>query len=110
MTRQEKLELVQKKHLSDADQMEFLNCDDSSVITAPAGCGKTESLISKIELLLLKNQVPYSKKILILTLSNVAKYTIERRLKQKIPNFRDYVTIHNFYTFSTHFYNFHRNI
>ena len=110
MTREEKIRRIQSigdNHVNDNEQTAFLDYDNSCIITAPAGCGKTATLVSKIEKLILEGKVPNPKKILVLTLSNVARYTIEHRLRKNMPNYKDHVSIHNFHTLSARILSIH---
>lgn len=63
------------QHQSDLEQTNFLKTTKNRVILkAPAGYGKTKVLTSKIELIILKNELKANKKILALTYSvNAAK-------------------------------------
>lgn len=57
--------------------MELKNSNKSGIIIAPAGCGKTESIVNLIK------EYAGDKKILVLTHTNAGIENIERRLRNK---------------------------
>lgn len=59
------------------------------IVEAPAGYGKTQTLISKIAYLIASNQISNPKKILTLTFSVNAAYKIKRDISEKIPEIFD---------------------
>lgn len=55
------------------------------IVEAPAGYGKTKTMVSKIAYLLATGQVPYPKKILALTFSINAAFKIRNDLASQLP-------------------------
>lgn len=92
------IDKILEKHKNDAEQTNFILTDENLFITAPAGSGKTEALISKINYIIESQKLKFPKKILVLTLSNVAKFTIENRLK--FEN-KDMVLVLNFHNLAS---------
>ncbi len=56
------------------------------VIEAPAGYGKTKTMVSKIAFLIATSQIPYPKKILTLTFSINAAFKIRKDVTQELPS------------------------
>lgn len=85
-------------------QIEASNCECLSLlITAPAGCGKTEVLAHRSAFLIKKlNVISKHQKILILTFTNKAKDNIRERLKPLLSTneFRYGVDVSNFHEFA----------
>lgn len=75
------IDKILERHNDDLEQKKFIISDKNTLVIAPAGSGKTDALISKINYIIETKQLRFPKKILVLTLSNVAKYTVEKRLK-----------------------------
>lgn len=74
------------KHKNDKDQLDFiLSTATNIVVTAPAGCGKTTAMISKIAWELEQDHIGVNKKILALTFSVNAAQKIEDSLKVLLP-------------------------
>jgi DNA helicase-2/ATP-dependent DNA helicase PcrA len=70
----------------DKEQLEVIfSPDPHLVVEAPAGYGKTKTMVSKIAYLLATYQVPYPKKILALTFSINAAFKIRNDLAQQLP-------------------------
>lgn len=71
----------------------------SLVVTAPAGCGKTEALALRIAGLLASDAVPEPKRILAVTFTHRAKDNIRERLARYVPLSvqRNRVTVSNFH-------------
>lgn len=86
-------------------QIEASSCECLSLlITAPAGCGKTEVLAHRSAFLIKKlNVISKHQKILILTFTNKAKDNIRQRLKPLLSTneFRYGVDVSNFHEFAT---------
>lgn len=91
-----------KQEKIDENQKLFIEIDKDSFITAPAGSGKTYSLIEKIKYIIENKKLIYPKRILVLTLSNVAKHTVEQRL----PDI-DCVDVLNFSNFASRILKIH---
>jgi DNA helicase-2/ATP-dependent DNA helicase PcrA len=74
-------------HRGDDKQLEAIFSEEKRLlIEAPAGYGKTKTMVSKIAYLIASNQIPYPKKILALTFSVNAAYKIKKDVVQNIPN------------------------
>lgn len=70
----------------DREQLEVIfSKSDRIMVEAPAGYGKTKTMISKIAYLIATNQVPNPKRILTLTFSVNAAYKIKRDISEKLP-------------------------
>lgn len=81
-----KSNLILDKHKNDKDQLDFiLSTATKIVVTAPAGCGKTTAMISKIAWELEQDHIGVNKKILALTFSVNAAQKIEDSLKVLLP-------------------------
>lgn len=66
--------VIREKHSGDAEQLDFIFSEDSRIIvTAPAGCGKTTAMVSKIAWELSVGHISSNKKVLALTYSVNAK-------------------------------------
>ena len=55
------------------------------IVEAPAGCGKTKTMISKIAYLIATNNIESTKKILALTFSVNASYKIKKDVSEQLP-------------------------
>lgn len=96
MINNDKINKILEKHKNDKEQLDFIKSTEQSLTIAPAGYGKTEMLISKLNYIIESKQIKYPKRILVLTLSNVAKHTIESRL-----NNNQFVDIYNFHNLAS---------
>lgn len=55
--------LIEKDHEGDSKQLEVIFSNKQRLLVeAPAGCGKTKTMISKIAYILASNQLPKNKK------------------------------------------------
>lgn len=78
--------LIEKDHEGDSKQLEVIFSNKQRLLVeAPAGCGKTKTMISKIAYILASNQLPKNKKILALTFSVNAAYKIKKDVAEKLP-------------------------
>lgn len=78
---------IRDSHFGDEKQLEIIfSKSNRLVIEAPAGYGKTKTMVSKIAYMLASNQIPYPKKLLALTFSVNAAYKIKKDVTQNIPN------------------------
>lgn len=79
---------ISLEHADDTKQLEAIFSDDPRlIIEAPAGYGKTKTMISKIAYLLGIGTVQYPKKILGLTFSVNAAYKIKKDIAERLPQF-----------------------
>ena len=75
-----------KQHEGDERQLEVIFSDSERVIVeAPAGYGKTTTMISRIAFLFAAGQIPNPKRILGLTFSVNAALKIKRDVSEKLP-------------------------
>lgn len=80
-------EIIRANHLEDDDQLNFIFSDDKNIIvTAPAGCGKTTAMVSKIARELSVGHIPSNKKLLAMTFSVNAAIKIKDSLKTLLPD------------------------
>lgn len=74
-------------HSNDIKQLSIIFDDAKKIIVeAPAGCGKTKTMISKIAYLIASNKLETTKKILALTFSVNASYKIKKDVFQQLPS------------------------
>jgi len=77
---------LKTSHFDDEKQLEIIFSQAKRLlIEAPAGCGKTKTMVSKIAYMLASNQIPYPKRLLALTFSVNAAYKIKKDVTQNIP-------------------------
>lgn len=75
------------RHQGDEKQLEVIfSTADKILLEAPAGYGKTNTIVSKIAYMLATQQIPNPKKILALTFSVNAAYKIKKDVNQQIPD------------------------
>jgi DNA helicase II / ATP-dependent DNA helicase PcrA len=86
MDKQEIIEKFIKLHNGDEKQLEVI-CSEATrlMVEAPAGYGKTKTLISKIAFLILNKEVPANKRILALTFSINASFKMKRDIMNTLP-------------------------
>ncbi|MGN6647551.1 MAG: UvrD-helicase domain-containing protein [Cytophaga sp.] len=78
---------LRKNHFGDEKQLEIIfSRKNRLLIEAPAGYGKTKTIVSKIAYMLMSNQIPYPKRLLALTFSVNAAYKIKKDVTYNIPN------------------------
>ena len=102
------LDKITEKHKSDKEHLEFIFSDEKRiVVTAPAGCGKTTAMISKIAWELTKDIKPDHKKILAMSFSINAATKIKDSLNEMLPDlvdnpnfFSNQVDISNYHNFA----------
>jgi DNA helicase-2/ATP-dependent DNA helicase PcrA len=71
----------------DEEQLEAIFSSESHLLVeAPAGYGKTQTMVSKIAYLIATEQIKYPKKILALTFSINAAFKIRRDVTQQLPS------------------------
>ena len=79
-------EAIEEAHTADKAQLEAIFSDaERLIIEAPAGCGKTKTMISKIAYILASGKLANPKKILALTFSVNAAYKIKRDVSEQLP-------------------------
>ncbi|WP_062678055.1 UvrD-helicase domain-containing protein [Parageobacillus toebii] len=86
MNRQAIIEKFIKLHNGDVKQLEVIFSEATKLmVEAPAGYGKTKTLISKIAFLILNKEVPANKRILALTFSINAAFKMKRDIMNTLP-------------------------
>ena len=79
-------EKIIEKHKDDEEHLEFIFSEEKQiVVTAPAGCGKTTAMISKLAWELTKNSIPDHKKFLAMSFSINAATKIKDSLNELLP-------------------------
>ncbi|MGP9529606.1 UvrD-helicase domain-containing protein [Glutamicibacter sp. AOP5-A2-18] len=96
---------LRQKEIRDAPELGLL-------ITAPAGCGKTEALALRIKGLIDHGRVLHPRRILVLTFTNRAKDNIQERMRDYLEahTIRNHVTVHNFHGLSARIIRSHGNL
>ena len=94
MLNQDLLESIKKKiefkHAGDERQLEVIfSSSNRLLVEAPAGYGKTHTMVSKIAFMLATNQIPAPKRLLALTFSVNAAYKIKKDIINDIPELLD---------------------
>ncbi len=80
------IQKIKEIHFNDQKQLEVIFSNKKRIIVeAPAGYGKTKTMISKIAYLIASNNIPNPKKILALTFSVNAAYKIRKDVAEKLP-------------------------
>lgn len=78
--------LVQAEHEGDQAQISAVISDYHRILLeAPAGCGKTKTMVSKVAYVIASGIVPANKKILALTFSVNAAYKMKKDISEKLP-------------------------
>lgn len=105
---------LEAEHGKDSAQLQVIFSEKTKLIVeAPAGSGKTKTLVSKIAYLLATDKVPKNKKILALTFGVNAAYKIKKDVCEKLPQIDDFfisnpsllnkkITVTNFHGFARH--------
>lgn len=79
-------EKIIEKHKNDKEHLEFIFSEEKQIVViAPAGCGKTTAMISKLAWELTKNVKPDHKKILAMSFSINAATKIKDSLSEMLP-------------------------
>lgn len=85
-----------EKHNKDQAQLQFIFSNyDKIIVEAPAGSGKTKTLISKIFYLIVNNKIPLNKKVLTLTFGLNAAYKIKNDLSNEFNKSDSLIDINN---------------
>jgi DNA helicase-2/ATP-dependent DNA helicase PcrA len=80
------IKTLEELHSSDKEQIEVIFTKEKRVIVeAPAGYGKTKTMIGRIAYLIASGQVSNPKRILALTFSVNASYKIKRDVAENLP-------------------------
>lgn len=79
-------EIIRECHGGDESQMDIIVSDEPRlVVEAPAGCGKTTTMVSKVAYIIAMGKIPKNKKILALTFSVNAAYKMKKDISKKLP-------------------------
>jgi DNA helicase-2/ATP-dependent DNA helicase PcrA len=79
-------ERIVAKHQGDEKQLEVIFSNASRVLVeAPAGYGKTNTMVSKIAYMIATKQIPAPKRLLALTFSVNAAYKIKKDISIQVP-------------------------
>ena len=94
MLKQDSIEKIKRKiedkHAGDEKQLEVIfSSAKKLLVEAPAGYGKTHTMVSKIAFMLATNQIPVPKRLLALTFSVNAAYKIKKDIINNIPELLD---------------------
>ncbi len=77
---------IEKRHQGDTKQLAVVfDKNNRLLVEAPAGYGKTNTMVSKIAYMLATNEIPYPKRLLALTFSVNAAYKIKKDVSLKVP-------------------------
>lgn len=78
---------ISQIHLDDSEQLEIIFSENKRIIVeAPAGSGKTKTLISVVAYNIVNKKIPSTKKILALTFSINASYKIKKDVIEQLPS------------------------
>lgn len=81
------IEKLRERHSGDEKQLAVvLSPSARLLVEAPAGYGKTKTMVSRIAYLLATGQIAFPKKLLALTFSVNAAYKIKKDVVQQIPD------------------------
>lgn len=82
-------EVLQEQHSGDFKQLDVIFSDSKRLLVeAPAGCGKTTTMVSRVAYLISQRAIPINKKILALTFSVNAAYKMKKDVYEKLPALR----------------------
>ena len=88
-------DIIRNKHSGDDGHLEFIFSEEKKIIvTAPAGCGKTTAMVSKIAWELGKGTISSNKKVLAMTFSVNAAMKIKDSLKALLPELVEIFAVH----------------
>ena len=80
-------EIIRNDHEGDEKQLEAIFSEEPRIVVeAPAGCGKTKTMVSKVAYMIASGKVPKNKRILALTFSVNAAYKMKKDISDKLPN------------------------
>lgn len=78
--------VVRNKHAGDEEQLNFIfSRENRMIVTAPAGCGKTTAMVSKIAWELCTGGIGGNKKVLAMTYSVNSAIRIKAAIKDLLP-------------------------
>ena len=81
---------IEGKHQGDSKQLNVIFSPDKRLLVeAPAGYGKTHTMVSRIAYLIAIGQIPVPKRLLALTFSVNAAYKIKKDVIKNIPELLD---------------------
>lgn len=81
---------LKERHSGDEEQLNFIFSDDHRlIVNAPAGCGKTTAMVSKIARELSFGNIKSNKKILAMSFSVNASIRIKSDVKEFLPSLVD---------------------
>ncbi len=104
-------EKITERHGSDDKQLEVIFSEDNRLIVeAPAGFGKTNTMVSKIAYMIASGQIPVPKKLLALTFSVNAAYKIKKDVLHEVPTLLDNNFKINDKLYVSNYHGFSRNI
>lgn len=79
-------EMLTEMHEGDERQLDVIfSTNNRIIVEAPAGYGKTTTMISRLAYLIATDSVPYPKRILTLTFSVNAALKVKRDVAEKLP-------------------------
>lgn len=102
---------ISERHGGDQSQLDVIfSPHDRLLVEAPAGYGKTSTMVSKIAYMIATARIPYPKRLLALTFSVNAAYKIKKDVAAQVPELlryagldidvRDKVLVSNYHGFS----------
>ena len=78
--------LISSSHGGDVNQLEAIFSKEKRILLeAPAGCGKTKTMVSKAAYIIATGELGKNKKILALTFSVNAAYRMKKDLSDRLP-------------------------
>ncbi len=78
--------VINERHSKDKEQLDVIFDENNRLLVeAPAGYGKTKTMVSKIAYLIASGQIKFPKKILALTFSVNAAYKIKKDTLSQLP-------------------------
>jgi DNA helicase-2/ATP-dependent DNA helicase PcrA len=81
---------ISERHQDDENQLAVIfSTSDRVLVEAPAGFGKTQTMVSRIAYMLASGQIPFPKRLLAMTFSVNAAYKIRKDVVQQIPELLD---------------------
>jgi DNA helicase II / ATP-dependent DNA helicase PcrA len=102
---------ISQLHGDDRSQLDvILSSDERMLVEAPAGYGKTRTMVSKIAYMISSGRIPYPKRLLALTFSVNAAYKMKKDIIAQVPELlassgldvdvRQKVVVSNYHGFS----------